>query len=46
MISGGSLGRTDQKVLDARIDHDPRLFVRVKAQRFQMLSQLRPSSVR
>jgi hypothetical protein len=34
MISGGSLGRADQKGLHARIDHDPRFFVRVKVQRF------------
>ena len=41
MIGGGGLGRTDQKVLNARVDHDPRFFVRVKAQRFQTLNQLR-----
>ena len=40
MIGGGP-GRADQKRLHARIDHDPRFFVRVEAQRFQTLNQLR-----
>jgi hypothetical protein len=41
MISSGGLGRTNQKSLHARIDHDPRFFVRVKVQRLQTLNQLR-----
>jgi hypothetical protein len=30
IIGSGSLGGSDQKRLHARIDHDPRFFVRVK----------------
>jgi hypothetical protein len=38
MIGGVPAG-TDQKRLHARIDHNPRFFVRVKMQRFQALNQ-------
>ena len=41
MISGGGLGRTDQESLDARVDHDPGFFVRIKVQRLQTLNHLR-----